>query len=92
MLFLLTSLTVYSSEQYEKPKREILSIDFDAMLPHIGEMGTYQLTLYLLMCIPATLPAAFLAFNQVFLSATPNHWCQVPSLYDYNNVCVLKMD
>ena len=32
------------------------------------------------MCIPATLPAAFLAFNQVFLSATPDHWCHVNEL------------
>ncbi len=46
-------------------KRTPMSVDFDAMLPHIGEMGKYQLGLYLLMCIPATLPAAFLAFNQV---------------------------
>ena len=52
----------------------------------LGEMGRYQLTLYLLMCIPATLPAAFLAFNQVFLSATPDHWCNVTELYksDFN--------
>ena len=35
------------------------------VLPHIGEMGVYQITLFMLLCIPATLPAAFLAFNQV---------------------------
>ena len=45
-------------------KRTPMSVDFDAMLPHIGEMGRYQLGLYLIMCTPATLPAAFLAFNQ----------------------------
>ena len=64
----------------------VLSVDFDAILPHVGEMGRYQLALYLLMCIPATLPAAFLAFNQVFLSATPSHWCKIDHLYQYNNV------
>ena len=64
----------------------ILSVDFDAILAHVGEMGRYQLALYLLMCIPATLPAAFLAFNQVFLSATPSHWCKIDHLYQYNNV------
>ena len=62
----------------------ILSVDFDALLPSIGEMGRYQLGLYLLMCIPATLPAAFLAFNQVFLSAVPQHWCTVTSLLAHN--------
>jgi hypothetical protein len=64
----------------------IMSVDFDAILPHVGEMGRYQICLYLLMCIPATLPAAFLAFNQVFLSATPTHWCRESHLYDYNTV------
>lgn len=52
------------------------TVDFDALLPHIGEMGRYQMYFYLLMCVP-TMPAAFLAFNQVFLSAEPNHWCRV---------------
>ncbi len=45
-------------------------VDFDELLPHIGEFGRYQITFYLLMCVP-TMPAAFLAFNQVFLSAEP---------------------
>ena len=46
----------------EASKRAVKSVDFDAILKHIGE--SYQLVLYLMMCIPATLPAAFLAFNQ----------------------------
>lgn len=61
-------------------------VDFDALLPHIGEMGRYQLGLYLLMCIPATLPAAFLAFNQVFISASPDHWCRVSALEEVGNL------
>ena len=32
------------------------------------------------MCVPATLPAAFLAFNQVFISGEPDHWCRVPEV------------
>ena len=35
------------------------------MLKHLGEWGPYQKTLYFMLCIPACLPAAFLAFNQV---------------------------
>lgn len=70
----------------KKPPVQTLSVDFDAILPHIGEMGRYQIVLYLLMCIPATLPAAFLAFNQVFLSATPDHWCHVSELASFGNL------
>lgn len=56
------------------------SIDFDAVLDYLGAEGRYQTVLYYLLCIPATVPAAFLAFNQVFLSASPPHWCRVPEL------------
>ena len=63
-----------------------MSVDFDAMLPHIGEMGRYQLGLYLIMCVPATLPAAFLAFNQVFISGEPDHWCRVPEVLAQGNL------
>lgn len=41
------------------------SIDFDEVLVHVGEKGKYQNIMYYLLCIPATLPAAFLAFSQV---------------------------
>ena len=53
----------------EASKRAVKSVDFDVILKHIGEMGPYQLVLYLMMCIPATLPAAFLAFNQEKMTA-----------------------
>lgn len=56
------------------------SINFDSVLESLGAEGRYQTVLYYLLCIPATIPAAFLAFNQVFLSATPGHWCQIPQL------------
>ena len=56
------------------------SIDFDAVLDSVGAEGRYQTVLYYLLCIPATIPAAFAAFNQVFLSASPAHWCAVPAL------------
>ncbi|XP_037077485.1 carcinine transporter-like [Pollicipes pollicipes] len=55
-------------------------IDFDNVLLEIGERGRYQQIMYLLLCIPATIPAAFVAFNQVFISGTPDHWCRVPQL------------
>lgn len=58
------------------------AIDFDVVLQHIGEKGRYQNVMYYLLCIPATIPAAFLAFSQVFVSASPDHWCRVPELED----------
>ena len=68
-----------------------LSVDFDALLPHIGEMGRYQLVLYLLMCVPACLPASFLAFNQVFLSAAPDHWCHVSELVNNTDLSTQRI-
>ena len=50
------------------------------VLRHIPERGLYQPIMYYLLCIPVTIPAAFLAFSQVFVSAFPEHWCRVPSL------------
>jgi len=50
------------------------------VLKHLGEWGPYQRTLYFMLVVPACLPAAFLAFNQVFLSAEPEHWCRQPQL------------
>ena len=35
------------------------------VLVHIGEWGPYQKFLFFMLCIPACLPAAFIAFNQV---------------------------
>lgn len=40
-------------------------VDFDDVLVQIGERGRYQNIMYYLLCIPATVPAAFLAFSQV---------------------------
>ncbi len=79
-----TSKAKQKGNKAKESKVQTLSVDFDALLPHIGEMGRYQMVLYLLMCIPATLPAAFLAFNQVFLSASPMHWCHIDELVSAN--------
>ncbi|XP_028045997.1 organic cation transporter 1 isoform X2 [Monomorium pharaonis] len=65
------------------------SIDFDEVLVHVGEKGRYQNIMYYLLCIPATLPAAFLAFSQVFVSASPEHWCKVPELENLTDLMSL---
>ncbi|XP_008549084.1 organic cation transporter protein [Microplitis demolitor] len=65
------------------------SIDFDEVLVHVGEKGRYQNIMYYLLCIPATLPAAFLAFSQVFVSASPDHWCRIPELENITSFMTL---
>lgn len=60
------------------------SIDFDEVLVHVGEKGRYQNIMYYLLCIPATLPAAFLAFSQV---STP-----VPLRKYYSTVVLLRLE
>ncbi|XP_018356302.1 PREDICTED: carcinine transporter-like isoform X3 [Trachymyrmex septentrionalis] len=66
------------------------SIDFDEVLLHVGEKGRYQNIMYYLLCIPATLPAAFLAFSQVFVSASPEHWCRIPELDNMTDLMSLE--
>lgn len=56
------------------------SMDFDDLLPHIGEFGTYQKILFLLM-IPFAFAVAFVYFTQIFITLVPEqHWCRVPEL------------
>ncbi|XP_042232985.1 carcinine transporter-like [Homarus americanus] len=56
------------------------SMDFDDLLPHVGEFGRYQKLLIFLICLPACIPCGFHAFNQLFMSPSPPHWCRVPEL------------
>lgn len=56
------------------------AIDFDDLLPHIGEFGRYQKILFLLM-IPFAFFVAFVYFSQIFITLVPDeHWCYVPEL------------
>lgn len=56
------------------------NMDFDDLLPYIGEFGTYQKCLFLLM-IPFAFSVAFVYFTQIFLTLVPEeHWCRVPEL------------
>lgn len=63
----------------EKLKAEPV-MDFDDLLPHVGEFGRYQQILFLLM-IPFAFFVAFVYFSQIFITLVPEeHWCKVPEL------------
>lgn len=55
-------------------------MDFDDLLPHVGEFGVYQKILFLMM-IPFLWCVAFVYFGQIFFTMTPDlHWCRVDRL------------
>nr|CAD7429750.1 unnamed protein product [Timema monikensis] len=69
--------------QAEYPEKTAIGggvLDFDDMLPHVGEFGLYQKILFLLLG-PFTLFSAWVYFGQIFLTLVPeHHWCLVPEL------------
>ncbi|XP_011499844.1 PREDICTED: organic cation transporter protein [Ceratosolen solmsi marchali] len=57
-------------------------VDFDELLPYVGEFGTYQKILFCLM-IPFAFYVAWVYFSQIFITLVPEeHWCKVPELMD----------
>ncbi|VDN85261.1 unnamed protein product, partial [Brugia pahangi] len=44
----------------------------------VGDFGPFQITLFFVICLPASLPSAFSAFNQPFVVGQPNHRCRLP--------------
>ncbi|KAI4492203.1 hypothetical protein M0802_009893 [Mischocyttarus mexicanus] len=55
-------------------------MDFDDLLPYVGEFGFYQKILFILM-IPFASFVAWVYFSQIFLTLVPEeHWCWVPEL------------
>ena len=55
-------------------------MDLDAILPDVGEFGSYQQLLLWFVLLPGVLPCGFHAYNQLFMAAKPEHWCHVPQL------------
>ncbi|XP_037038412.1 solute carrier family 22 member 3-like [Bradysia coprophila] len=62
----------------EKPSKT--DTDFDDLLSYVGDFGTYQVYIFLLMA-PFTVFYVFVYFTQIFITLIPNdYWCNVPEL------------
>lgn len=61
-------------------------MDLDDLLPQVGEFGLYQKLLLWFVCLPACIPCGFGAFNQLFMTDVPDHWCAVPELMNNPNI------
>lgn len=60
-------------------------MDYDALLPKVGAFGRYQKVLIGVILIPTVFPCAFQAYSQLFIAATPNHWCRIVELEEYSH-------
>ncbi|CAH1644866.1 unnamed protein product [Spodoptera littoralis] len=75
-----SNTTTYGTEEKLSASEANETLDLDDLLPKIGEFGLYQKLLLWLVCLPACLPCGFCAFNQLFMTDIPDHWCRVPEL------------
>lgn len=65
---------------FNNTKSPPTSMDFDDILPMIGEFGKSQKILFLCM-IPFAFFVAFVYFSQIFMTLVPEqHWCNIPEL------------
>ncbi|CAL4130642.1 unnamed protein product, partial [Meganyctiphanes norvegica] len=81
-----TSQTKARRDAFKKMKdsQPEKTMDFDDLLPYVGEFGRYQKLMIFFICLPACIPCGFHAFNQLFMSPMPPHWCKVPDVEKFN--------
>ncbi|XP_076673146.1 organic cation transporter protein-like [Andrena cerasifolii] len=71
---------VHQADQHVKREQDMRDMDFDELLPYVGEFGLYQKILFILM-IPFASFVAWVYFSQIFITLIPaEHWCWVPEL------------
>ncbi|GLV44849.1 Beta-alanine transporter [Carabus blaptoides fortunei] len=55
-------------------------MDFDEILPFVGEYGMYQKLMIWFVLLPGTIPCGFNAYSQLFMATNLDHWCKIPEL------------
>lgn len=55
-------------------------MEFDALFEYIGEVGPYQVYLFIVLVLPLIVSGTF---STPFRIAYMDHWCQIPSLSDF---------
>ncbi|XP_076239587.1 organic cation transporter protein-like isoform X1 [Calliopsis andreniformis] len=76
----MTACQKNQANQSAKEKEEAKDMDFDELLPYVGEFGLYQKILFILM-IPFASFVAWVYFSQIFITLIPDdYWCWVPEL------------
>lgn len=74
------------TEDGELKKKEENGISYDEFLSSAGELGKYQILLFISMA-PFYVFGAFTYFSQLFMTeVTPNHWCRIPELENLTSI------
>ena len=57
-------------------------MNFEDVFQYIGEIGLYQVLLYVLLGLPSYY-SGYMSISMAFLGYTPEHWCYVERLEDF---------
>ena len=57
-------------------------MNFEEIFQYIGEIGLYQVILYVLLGLPSYF-SGYMSISMSFLGYTPEHWCYIPRLEDF---------
>lgn len=71
-----------NDEKLILPERK--PMEFDELLPHVGEYGIYQVYLFF-MTMPFLAFIAFIFMSQMFITLVPDdHYCHIPGMEHTN--------
>jgi hypothetical protein len=66
-------------------------MDFEEILSKVGEFGSYQRRLFLVILLPYSLLSAWFHILPYFMISVPDHWCHVPRLQHLPNDVQFKL-